>query len=332
LVAPDIPVLTITSGRSNFLRSSLRRFEEAYLFSNEGDLALRLASTAANYFSFPAKSRTQGYRLGNVTVRPKDSPVKRSHRKAQTAYGILNLPDAHNLGSQLLEYLEINVLNKRRTQSLDPVSQSKQDAEPVGSPIEDHEAIANLFTYFDCTEYKDQTDYPNASNQDAYVLVLNRQRSPLNLGDYLRLFTSSLAFSEQKFPKKGRDMHGGYFWGKFSQRLIYHLAFSGFQGFLEALLLTPAIELELPEPPDPLKSAIAQARAIPMTKALEGSQSFDPEQVFLLRQRRQTALDYFAWICAQKQLQVVLSPERYLVDVMGRDREDIREKMLLRNR
>ena len=41
LVAPDIPAETIVSGRANFLQSSLRRFEEAYLFSN---------------LTFPAKS------------------------------------------------------------------------------------------------------------------------------------------------------------------------------------------------------------------------------------------------------------------------------------
>lgn len=69
LVSPDIPSETIISGRANFLQSSLRRFEEAYLFSNEGDMALRLASTAANYFSYPSSTQAGGYRLGNVTVR-----------------------------------------------------------------------------------------------------------------------------------------------------------------------------------------------------------------------------------------------------------------------
>jgi hypothetical protein len=33
LVASDIPAETIISGRANFLQSSLRRFDEAYLFS-----------------------------------------------------------------------------------------------------------------------------------------------------------------------------------------------------------------------------------------------------------------------------------------------------------
>jgi pimeloyl-ACP methyl ester carboxylesterase len=79
LAGPDIPVLSIISSRANFLASSLRRFNETYLFSNEGDLALRLASTAANYISFPSATRSRGYRLGNVAI---------THFKE---YGISNL-------------------------------------------------------------------------------------------------------------------------------------------------------------------------------------------------------------------------------------------------
>ena len=37
LVAPDIPAETLLSSRGNFLASALSRFDEAYLFSNEGD-------------------------------------------------------------------------------------------------------------------------------------------------------------------------------------------------------------------------------------------------------------------------------------------------------
>ncbi|MGC8710875.1 MAG: alpha/beta hydrolase [Leptodesmis sp.] len=68
LVAPDIPVETVIPRRANFLRASLRRCQEAYIFASEGDLAVRLASTAANYFSFPARTKFSGYRLGNLTV------------------------------------------------------------------------------------------------------------------------------------------------------------------------------------------------------------------------------------------------------------------------
>lgn len=67
LASPDIPIWAITTGRANFLRTCLRRFEEAYLFTNDADMVLRLASTVANYFIFPSNSRIGGYRLGNLT-------------------------------------------------------------------------------------------------------------------------------------------------------------------------------------------------------------------------------------------------------------------------
>ncbi|NJL46158.1 MAG: hypothetical protein HC922_11540 [Leptolyngbyaceae cyanobacterium SM2_3_12] len=68
LASPDIPVLTIISNRANFLASSLRRFSESYLFCSEGDIALRIASTAANYIAFPSRTQSRGYRLGNVAL------------------------------------------------------------------------------------------------------------------------------------------------------------------------------------------------------------------------------------------------------------------------
>jgi esterase/lipase superfamily enzyme len=89
LVSPDIPAETIISGRANFLQSSLRRFEEAYLFSNEGDMALRLASTAANYFSYPSRTQDGGYRLGNVTVRSSGIERKEEGKEQPEDYGIL---------------------------------------------------------------------------------------------------------------------------------------------------------------------------------------------------------------------------------------------------
>jgi hypothetical protein len=68
LASPDIPAEHLLSSRSNFLASALSRFDEAYLFSNEGDEVLRQISTLANYFSFPTKSRNYGWRLGNVEI------------------------------------------------------------------------------------------------------------------------------------------------------------------------------------------------------------------------------------------------------------------------
>lgn len=74
LVAADIPVWAITTGRSNDLASCLRRFRDTFLFVNEADVVLRLASTVANYFVFPSGTRIGGYRLGNLSVAGRTQP------------------------------------------------------------------------------------------------------------------------------------------------------------------------------------------------------------------------------------------------------------------
>lgn len=314
LVAPDIPVLAITSGRSNFLRSSLRRFEEAYLFSNEGDLALRLASTAANYFSFPAKTQTQGYRLGNVTVRSNSdhsSKLNKVTGQFQSEYGIVNWKD-QNLRkrlcetSSLLNYLEINVLNKVQSQGLDPAYQEYQST--VATAIKDQESLADLFTYFDCTEYKDKTNYTNAPNHNRYVMILDKQTSPLTLLEYLQLGWSY-------FRSNTPDVHGGYFWGKFSQQLIFQLAFVGFQEFLEFLLVTPPKDMGIEElrPPE-LEDKIVWANNLQIGAVSDK----------LRTKQRQIALNYLSSLIEKKQIQAVLSPERYHIDVMGEKREEVR--------
>ncbi|RCJ30321.1 hypothetical protein A6769_33825 [Nostoc punctiforme NIES-2108] len=318
LVAPDIPVLAITSGRSNFLRSSLRRFEEAYLFSNEGDLALRLASTAANYFSFPAKTQTQGYRLGNVTVRSNSdhsSKLNKVTGQFQSEYGIVNWKD-QNLRkrlcetSSLLNYLEINVLNKVQSQGLDPAYQEYQST--VATAIKDQESLADLFTYFDCTEYKDRTDYANVPNRDRYVMILDKQTSPLTFFEYLQL---GWAYFRSNTP----DVHGGYFWGEFSQQLIFQLAFVGFQEFLEFLLVTPPKDMGIEElrPPE-LEDKIVWANNLQIGAVSDK----------LRTKQRQIALNYLSWIIEKKQIQAVLSPERYHIDVMGEKRDEVRSKIM----
>lgn len=332
LVSPDIPVLTITSGRSNFLRSALRRFEEAYLFSNEGDLALRIASTAANYFSFPAKSRTQGYRLGNVTVCPRNRSTIKSKSHAQ-ACGILNLNELSSLQGDLLEYLEINILNQDQNQKLDPASQRLKRDEPVASKDEDQESIADLFTYFDCTEYRDRTDYnPTAQTVDANLMVLDGQRSPLKFFDYIRLFIAFVTFSPKNFPKGGRDVHGGYFAGDFCKLLMYRIAFLGLQKFLDTLILVSPAELHIHTPiPEPLNTDLAAAQLlIPQLSSIDSTTDPTLENHQLMHRQtiRKTALNYLSWILEQKRIQSVLSPERYQVDLLGRDRQDVREGIL----
>lgn len=225
LVAPDIPVESILSERANFLKSSLRRCEEAYVFSNEADLALRLASTAANYFSFPARTRFRGYKLGNVTARRfVDKSDLRNRRLKDDEYGIINLSRSDdNKPQKNLEVRASNLEHRR----LDELTQLDDEENERG--VVEEEAVANLFTYFDCTDYVEFKDTitkldPQYGKPKGVVSHAPR-RAALNLWvDYIRL-----CFAYFLSIPRHINVHGGYFEGKFSQRLIYDIAFLGFK-------------------------------------------------------------------------------------------------------
>ncbi|WP_373526268.1 hypothetical protein [Nostoc sp.] len=229
LVAPDIPVESILSGRANFLRSSLRRCEEAYVFSNEADLALRLASTAANYFSFPARTRFRGYKLGNVTAKHFINKFDCRNRrlKDDEKYGIINLNKGeHNYPYKNIEVRASNLEHRR----LDELLQSEK--EESEKQILEEEAVADFFTYFDCTDYVDFKGAPTKSDpkngKPEGVVSHAPRRSALNLWwDYI-----ILCFAYFFSIPRHINVHGGYFEGKFSQRLIYDIAFLGFKGCL----------------------------------------------------------------------------------------------------
>lgn len=229
LVAPDIPVESILSGRANFLRSSLRRCEEAYIFSNEADLALRLASTAANYFSFPARTRFRGYKLGNVTAKHFIDRFDRRNRrlKDNQKYGIVNLNNGEdNRPHKNIEVRASNLEHRR----LDELLQSENEEKK--KQIAEEEAVADFFTYFDCTDYVDFEGEPTKSvpqnGKPKGVVSHAPRRAALNLWwDYI-----ILCFAYFFSIPRHINVHGGYFKGKFSQQLIYELAFLGFQRFL----------------------------------------------------------------------------------------------------
>lgn len=232
LASPDIPVLTIVSSRANFLASSLRRFSESYLFCNEGDIALRIASTAANYIAFPSRTQARGYRLGNVALQNKTGSID--------DYGLVNLaaldrdfPINLSVGEAIAQstqkVMENLFLTYERFQARGVVTLG--DLFEVQSKRDSHRAtVADFFTYFDCTDYTDlKFDLQNNSCSIRPTGLLTRAlgRSALRPWDYLML---TLDYGTGK-----RDVHGGYFEGQFSQQLLYRLAFLGFSGYLDTL-------------------------------------------------------------------------------------------------
>lgn len=276
LVAPDIPAESIMPRRANFLRSSLRRCEEAYVFTNEGDLALRLASTTANYFSFPARKRSSGYRLGNVTARHFQNEQDHANQHLrEDAYGIINL----NNGKVELPFkcLEVRA-SDREHQSLEELRNGKVQTETVLGAQGD--VIADVFTYFDCTDYVDFQDDLKESeraDQPRGVLSFALRKAALNLWDYAVL---NFSYFKQSLGFGGVNVHGGYFSGLWSQQMIYGLAFLGFRQFLQSLSHEP---------------------------------TSDDESSEAMKER----LHRLATQCQQKGIQVVLAPIRYEKDILG---------------
>ena len=285
LASPDIPVLSIVSSRANGLMSSLRRFREAYLFSNEGDLALRVASTAANYISFPSRGQSHGHRLGSIAL-TNDVYSK----------GVINLPllrQHYPIEANLCDAAAKDPLDILNCLFITHSSGKGKGYVSLGDLFRDenrqstYATLADLFTFFDCTDYKDfrltlgQNGWRDSSKTTTGLLTRAKQKSNLKLWDYAELVYDSLLGR--------RDVHGGYFHGEYSRQLIYRIGFLGFEGALEAISQ---------------ESIVAEA----------GDQ--------------QAALDVFDRCCADKGIQVYLSPLRYRVDVQGADFPQAKKEML----
>ena len=255
LVAPDIPVESISGNVTNYLAASLRRCEEAYVFSNEADVVLRFASTAANFLSFPARERFGGYRLGNVTINSFDDEGKKE-------YGIVNL----ERDLKLDRVLELRA--------------SEAEIRPILDCDRNNE-VANKFTYFDCTDYIDlklppqEDDYSKrqkiARNNPKVSSILSfalrkRALSFALLNDYFWLGVAQFAPAwlirilsilylpyliyypiisllyklidkpmaakikpfDKNFMPRQFNTHGDYFKGEFVHHTICQLAFLGF--------------------------------------------------------------------------------------------------------
>jgi hypothetical protein len=280
LVAPDIPVETIIPRRANFLRSALRRCEEAYVFTNEADLALRLASTAANYISFPSKKRSSGYRLGNLTVaRFSGAGDRKTTKLKDENFGFVNREN-DRFGSPY-HYLEIRASDQEH-QKLTEI-RAFQQIEKENTEELKNAPISDLFTYFDCTDYVDYQDnltHPKKQSEPKGVVSFARQKPALNFMDYIRVGFAYFFGGSQSI-----NVHGGFFDGIFSQKLIYNLAFMGFQKTLKSL------------------TDQEEFKHIP----------FDD----LPLDTKQQLLDQLSEQCRKKQIQVVLAPIRHRRDILG---------------
>jgi Putative serine esterase (DUF676) len=199
LASPDIPAETLLTARANFLASSLRRFREAYLFSNEGDEVLLLISTIVNYFSFPTRRRNYGYRLGNVET---------------LSEGFGKIADSGVLA-------RLRVGDKTLADLSDKTSQATQD---------DFTDVANAFTYFDCTDYVDGPDNRGMLTE-ARNYKAGNPNGRIPWYEHLWLLFRCSPFCP---PSKRINVHGGYFDGAVAQQLIYRLACLGFEDTAKA--------------------------------------------------------------------------------------------------
>jgi hypothetical protein len=210
LASPDIPAETLLADRANFLASSLRRFREAYLFSSEGDDVLRLVSTTANYFSFPTVSRDYGYRLGNAEI-------------LSQGFGVQ--PNTDLLNSLRAGWKTLAALSEDTTRQTAP-----------GAARTDPAQVASAFTYFDCTDYIDTPQNGDGKRRGLLTRARNFKaddaKGRIPNWEHVRLLLQS--FLNKKWFRNKIDVHGGYFEGPLTRRLIFVLACIGFDDTKEA--------------------------------------------------------------------------------------------------
>ena len=208
LASPDISAEALLSNRANFLAASLRRFREAYLFSNEGDEVLRQVSTTANYFSFPTKSWRNGYRLGNVEILSREYGVIEFRKEL--------LLEALRVGYYTLQELYEGLRTAR-----------KEVAKAPGSV---QNRLPELFSYFDCTDYVDVTD-SSGQPKSLLTFALNKKKFDaerrMSAWDHISLLWSYVF-------RQNPNVHGGYFEGNLCRQIIYRLACLGFDDTVTA--------------------------------------------------------------------------------------------------
>jgi hypothetical protein len=199
LVSPDIPAETLLSNRGNFLASSLRRFREAYLFSNGGDEVLLQISTIANYFSFPTRSRNHGLRLGNTEA-------------LADCYGVANLESLKARAGDIDEDSFLRDLRIGRLTLKEMFDQIKDDRQAL-------KILPQIFTYFDCTDYI----------EDGVGVVTRAKLKPRVCRQDRLSFWSHGRLLYNYLTSQKPDVHSGYFNdnARLARQLIFRVACLG---------------------------------------------------------------------------------------------------------
>ncbi len=225
LVSPDISIQAIFPGKSNVLETAINKCQEAYLFSNQGDIILRVFSVISNYFRFPANSAERGFRLGNIAINENQQSSDNDYNKRHINGIIIPQNQDH-----LLNILSIVYRGKQH---------SIYDLTRDSNNSNESYKITQQFTYFDCTDYQEN---------GRSFLTLTKKNKRLGVWDDIELGGSYIINSrwvdfiyscltqkeKQTFHK---DVHGGYFEGEFCQKMIYGLACLGFDDFLKFINL-----------------------------------------------------------------------------------------------
>lgn len=168
-------------------------------------------------------------------------------------------------------------------------------------------SLANLFTFFDCTDYKDyslklrESGMNERSRTPHGLLTRAHGRPHLNLKDYMELFLDMVSGK--------RNVHGGYFYGEYSRKLIYRIAFLGFEGMLDAIA-AEALDYS--------------SEQVPKRKPDRKLERNSENRI----EKKQQILQAFHLECREKGLQAYLSPLRYRVDVQGAPLSLARDEML----
>jgi hypothetical protein len=245
LASPDIPAESLLSNRGNFLASALARFDEAYLFSNEGDEVLRQISTLANYFVFPTKSRNYGFRLGNVEI-------------LSSSFGLIDVGDDKFLAT-------LRIGNLTLQQIYDTLEDAKTSRHGHTEPARAQVLLPKRFTYFDCTDYVDLANDGGAARP---LLSFAKWVKRIDPDAKLRWYSHLHLLYAYLIHRQKPNVHGGYFEGLLSQQLIYRLACLGYEDTVTAYggdaALSQACEAkQIRGLLSPLLSARRLARALP---------------------------------------------------------------------